>query len=94
MLKMIYEKMYQLIVEGNAPLNDGAKFLKTLSENRAMFIADVIYNPGLRDVDCDFGYLPYPKYDESQKTYITSVDGGTASAAVLITASDTERTGD
>ena len=89
----MYEKMYQLIVEGNAPLNDGAKFLKTFSENRAMFIADTIYNPGLRDVDCDFGYLPYPKYEESQKTYITSVDGGTASAAVLITASDTERTG-
>ena len=45
----------------------------------------------LRDIETDFGYLPYPKYDETQKEYVVWSNGGML--AIPATASDIERTG-
>ena len=46
----------------------------------------------LHEIDAfDFGYLPYPKYDENQKDYIVWSAGGLL--AIPNTASDISRTG-
>lgn len=45
----------------------------------------------LRDIDFDFGYLPYPKYDESQTDYVVWAEGGMM--AVPSTADSPARTG-
>lgn len=45
----------------------------------------------LRDIEFDFGYLPYPKYDETQENYVVWSAGGMM--AVPSTASDPARSG-
>lgn len=45
----------------------------------------------LRDLEFDFGYLPYPKYDEGQKDYVVVAAGGLMAVPNSIV--DPERTG-
>jgi len=45
----------------------------------------------LRDLEFDFGYLPYPKYDESQTDYVVVAAGGLMAVPNSIV--DPERTG-
>lgn len=45
----------------------------------------------LRDIEFDFGYLPYPKYDESQTDYVVWSAGGMM--AIPVCAADPSRTG-
>jgi hypothetical protein len=47
----------------------------------------------LRDMESDFGALPYPKYTAEQETYYHYVDGHAAIMAVPKTVGDIERTG-
>ena len=65
------------------------------AEDRALF-----YHAGmnrvtlLRTMETDFGIIPPPKYDESQKNYHAAVDAWCTSAvSVPVTVSDKERTG-
>lgn len=46
----------------------------------------------MRDMDDDFGILPYPKFDIDDE-YATAVNGGTHLLCIPITVSDLERTG-
>ena len=46
---------------------------KVFSEGRALFLADILGNAAMmRDVDFDFGIIPYPKYTEDQEAYHTT----------------------
>lgn len=47
----------------------------------------------LRDLEDDFGILPYPKWNEAQKDYCAVVDAGHAALAIPKTVSDIERAG-
>ena len=49
--------------------------------------------PQLRDMDVDFGILPYPKLDERQEKYAEYVDGHAQLMAIPITVQDTEKVG-
>ncbi|MCL2159662.1 MAG: hypothetical protein FWH48_09665, partial [Oscillospiraceae bacterium] len=49
--------------------------------------------PQLRDMDVDFGILPYPKLDEQQAKYSEYVDGHAQLMSVPITVQDTEKVG-
>ena len=95
-----YEKMYQLMVESETPLVDydanvvNSIPYKLFAEDRALVVAScMIIAELLRDMDSDFGIIPYPKLDAEQESYLSSVDAGTSSAAVMVTAADVSRTG-
>ena len=47
----------------------------------------------LRDVEFDYGIIPYPKLDEAQKAYYTVPGGSVSCFASPVTASDTELVG-
>ncbi len=47
----------------------------------------------LRDFENDFGVLPFPKWNEEQKEYYSSVDAGCSILAVPVTAANTEMIG-
>ncbi len=47
----------------------------------------------LRDMDAEFGIVPYPKYDEAQENYVTYIARYAAFCGIPITASDPQRTG-
>lgn len=60
-------------------------------KGNTMFVLYASDPARLRAIEFDFGYLPYPKYDESQENYITSATGG--NMAVPICAANIERSG-
>ena len=63
------------------PYSAGEGFASTLAfkENRCIFYLSNAANIlGLREMDADFGVLPTPKYDESQKDYYSYVYHGAA----------------
>ena len=73
--------------------NDALTYnIEMFREGRAMFIdmnlKTVIY---LRDMEDDYGIIPWPKFDESTD-YYTNVDAGTNIIGVPITNTDTTRT--
>ena len=46
----------------------------------------------MRDMEADFGILPYPKFDEAQKDYLTSTNNNVSMICVPITCKDTDST--
>ncbi len=46
---------------------------KLFAENRALFLAaQLSTSEQLRDLESDYGVLPYPKFDENQESYLTT----------------------
>ena len=67
----------------------------TFEPKRALF-ADGVFNNAvttLRDVEFDYGIIPYPKWDTQQEAYYTSVDGGHEGLAAVRSISDPEFVG-
>ena len=62
------------------------------SENKGLFAATVLGRvSNLRDMETDYGLLPFPKYDESQKQYYSRIIDGWLHV-VPLTNPDPERT--
>ncbi|MBQ7983645.1 MAG: hypothetical protein IJ302_08745, partial [Clostridia bacterium] len=93
----VFNRYFDLIESDNAYVdaNDvsySADFIKIFEEGRALFIDMNMHDvAGMRDMDTDFGIIPWPKYDESSE-YCTNVDAGTNMCIIPMTASDPERT--
>jgi Bacterial extracellular solute-binding protein. len=94
----VFERYFNLLDSDTsfcAPnANDAITYNITMfREGRAMFIdmnlKTVIY---LRDMEDDYGIIPWPKFDESTEKYFTNVDAGTNIIGVPITNTDPERT--
>ncbi len=52
-------------------------------EDRALFADHTFYSTiALRDMDSDFGIIPFPKYDENQAQYGAMVEAGTRTMTV------------
>ncbi len=64
------------------------------SSGHALFYLEPIGSlKKLRDMDAEFGIVPFPKYDEAQEDYTTYIAGYAAFCGIPITASDMQRTG-
>ena len=56
----------------------------TFQTNHALFADHTFYSISqLRDMESDFGIVPYPKWDESQEQYYSRVEAGTKTWGVL-----------
>ncbi|MBQ4574269.1 MAG: hypothetical protein IJA85_03645 [Clostridia bacterium] len=80
----LYERIYAFINEGNnvffsKPTDDAdyTEMMDMFLENRGLFISGTLDNTTtLRQMDTDFGILPFPLYDANQENYIShSYDG-------------------
>ena len=73
----IYEKINDLAYNNtDVYYNKGGKSDGTLpvfTQNRALFYASILADAEkMRDMDSDFGIIPYPKYDEAQEMYMSA----------------------
>jgi hypothetical protein len=72
--------------------NEGTVYVDMFRENKGLFLCTIFYYIDiLRDMETEFGIIPFPKYDEAQDRYrnrITFYD----TFVVPITATDLERT--
>ena len=60
--------------ESNVNVPDSSQTL--FSQNQALMMnSTFFYVQGLREMDADFGVLPYPKYDAEQKDYLSRIEG-------------------
>jgi len=94
----LFEKAYALTYDSgawyvNKVRNNGDLTLNNMfEEDRGLLLdTEVIHISSLRDMDTDFGMIPYPKYDEAQDNYRTRIEGISANS-VPVTAKDTDRT--
>ena len=56
----------------------------TFQTNHALFADHTFYSVSqLRDMESDFGIVPYPKWDENQEQYYSRVEAGTKTWGVL-----------
>lgn len=76
----IYEKIYHMIAEAPGVLmnKDGANptldNVETFAEGNAMFLPGFLYtSENLRAMQDDYGIIPFPKFDENQEAYLSSV---------------------
>lgn len=71
--------------------NDGVKYTDLFSEGKLLFTDMNLRNIStLRDMNTDFGILPWPKFDENVDKYYSNVDAGSNLLCVPITAKDPE----
>ena len=91
----VYEKYFRIVDNEGGYINlqdDASDMLACFRNGRALF-----YDPNinaikdLRDMDDDFGIIPWPKYDESIDAYYSNVDAGCNLFIVPVTCSDAER---
>lgn len=69
----------------------GNEHYTLFQEGRALFECFGSSPDLLRDIEFDFGYLPYPKFDETQEDYVVWSAGGMMSVPITLT--DPARTG-
>ena len=86
------EKMYNLYYNNNSAmvgLSDAdldGKFRPMFKDDKLMFFPSWFYTAEyLRDMDSDFGIIPYPKLDEEQEEYMTLVHNGSTLFSVPVT---------
>ncbi len=98
-LVSIVERMYNLYYESGYVFTDpqswGDTYLPAFIEGRGLFVNGQFKQATgtYRDVEFDFGIIPYPKWDSAQDKYYTSVDGGHEGLAIPKSVQDTEYTG-
>lgn len=67
---------------------------KIFAENRALLLAGYLGNASnFRDLDADFGILPYPKFDEDQAEYRTTAHNSVSMICFPIVLADPEMSG-
>lgn len=88
----IFEKIYNVMWDGEVWCSDqaGMDYWKSaarmFNERRIIFMDEIFYRLNeLRDVDVDFGIVPYPLYDDSQAEYYSRVEAGGRIGMVPIT---------
>lgn len=81
----------------NYDVISGTAFSKTptmFTENRALLMSGYLGTAStLRDMDTDFGILPYPKLDSDQENYYTSSHNSVSMICFLTTVRDPEMSG-
>lgn len=92
----IYQRFFDLFKTGTCFLEktDGGPLVqKAFKEGRALFIEAGFGNIiTFRDMDIDFGVIPWPKYEESMDKYYGKVDASCSLLIVPIVATDPTRT--
>ncbi|MBQ8508707.1 MAG: hypothetical protein IJ493_02255 [Clostridia bacterium] len=87
----VLEKLVDMAYNENVyfPLADSAVQEKMFRDGQSLLVPSTLGKAAkLRDMNDDFGILPYPKYDELQKDYYTTTANGVSMAAIPITAPD------
>ena len=85
----------------NAPNGDDWKdddgnpgYIYVFTSGRALFSGcEVNKFQGFRKLDFEYGIVPYPKYDEAQKTYFCDTWEGSPAAFIPVTSADAEKAG-
>ncbi|MBR4895541.1 MAG: hypothetical protein IKZ41_03865 [Clostridia bacterium] len=72
----VFEKIFSVLNDNNAwykttdDSNEATAYHNMFRNNQGLFMATIFYYiESLRDMDYDFGIVPFPKFDEAQENY-------------------------
>ncbi len=94
-LVSIVEKLYALYYEADftyfKPSSFYPSYADIFTSGTSLFATSQFKDAigAYRDAEFDYGIIPYPKWDEAQKNYYTSVDGGHEGLAIPKSITDT-----
>ena len=91
----VVEKLVSLYDNsGETFVSSDKAFLTNLFRNGQALFATGLFGQAasMRDMEADFGILPYPKFSEEQKDYLTSTNNNVSMICVPITCRDTDGT--
>ncbi|MBQ2708595.1 MAG: extracellular solute-binding protein [Clostridia bacterium] len=96
----VVEKLSALLKDGEGKIyyknggTDGDSYVDLFRSERAAFVScELKSTTVLRDMEADYGILPFPKYDEAQETYVTYASENIPRLVIPNTADDVSRTG-
>ncbi len=95
-LATLTEKVYALFYENEGAVVDPKiNAYELFPEDKALFSPSYLsfYHNDYREMESDYGILPYPKFDENQEKYSTRVQDGVSIWAIPITVQNLECTG-
>jgi ABC-type glycerol-3-phosphate transport system substrate-binding protein len=88
----VFDKVYNIMWDGGIWCNDqaGIDYWKETAamfgESRVLFVDEIFYRLNeLRDVEVDFGIVPYPLFDDTQAEYYSRVEAGARIGMIPIT---------
>jgi hypothetical protein len=88
----VFDKMYSVMWDAGIwcnnqnGMNYWADAAKMFNEKRVIFMDEIFYRLNeLRDVEVDFGIIPYPLFDDQQAEYYSRVEAGARIGMVPIT---------
>lgn len=94
----VFEKVFEIMWDSEqwfrTTITDqtSATLVNMFKNDQSLFFSTNFFNvPSLRDMDAEFGIVPFPKYNEAQEDYITRISFFDM-FTVPITVSDTNRT--
>lgn len=78
----VFEKTFAVTYDNNSwykntsDTNNDDTLINMFQNGKGLFMdMTFFYISSLRNMDADFGILPYPKYDEAQKDYLARIEG-------------------
>lgn len=98
----LYENLYSFLNDGHSVFFskptagdwDYTEMMNMFLENRALFISGTLDNTTmLRQMDTDFGILPFPKYDENQSSYLSHSYDGLSIFAIPVAVNNIDMSG-
>ena len=90
----LQEKLQNFYKISNTALYSKGAKTNQFIEGQGFMLADMLKSTNtMRDMEDDFGILPYPKWDEAQSSYGTYSSSGNASAFVIPITTDGELSG-
>ncbi len=93
-LRDLYKNNEGSLCAADKSIGDG-DVVQAFTDGNVGFITHVLLmsETTFRDVEFDYGIVPYPKYDEAQEGYYTIPGGSVSCLASPVTAADTELVG-
>ena len=77
----IFERVFAITYDNNSWFRNSSEtnyddqFINMFQNNKALFMdITFFYIESLRNMDADFGIIPYPKYDENQANYLSRIE--------------------
>ena len=78
----VFDKTFEITYDNNSWYNNSAvanyddTLINMFQSGKGLFMdMTFFYIASLRDMDANFGILPYPKYDEAQENYLSRIEG-------------------
>ena len=88
----VFDKIYNIMWDGGIWCSDQQNIdhwpetARMFGESRVLFVDEIFYRLSeLRDVEVDFGIIPYPRFDDQQAEYYSRVEAGARIGMVPVT---------